>query len=55
MKDLRRVDDEEVLAVRVDVGRLVKVDVREHGVCELVCVSVDLTDTVSPSWSTMSL
>ena len=30
MKDLRRVDMEDVLVVRVDVGRLVKEYVREH-------------------------
>ena len=35
MKDVRRVESEEVLEVGVDVGCLVKEDVRVHVMCEL--------------------
>ena len=53
MKDFRLEDKEEVLLVRVDVGRPVKEHVRVR-VVERICLSVDRTDTVSPSWWTMS-
>ena len=46
-------DKDEVLVVRVDVGRLVNEDVREHVIANS-SVSVDLKDIVSPSWWTMS-